>query len=635
LLTRAGTAILPADPFERHLAAIVAADVAGYSRLMGADEKGTLVALKAHRRDLIDPLIAVHKGHIVKTTGDGLLLKFASVVEAVSCAVGIQCGMARRNQDVPPSERIAFRIGVHIGDIIVEKHDVFGDGVNIAARLEQIAPPGGICMSEDSYRQVRGKLDIAIADAGEHTLKNIAEPLRVYRIEASTAAAAGISSSPAVPRRRWPAGTLAGAATIAVALAAAIWFGVLGNPSEGPPAAPTQPSPIGAAPIIAVLPFANQTGDDSQEYFADGVTEEVINALGRFNTLRVIGRNAVLHYKERPATQQEIASELNADYLVEGSVRRSDDQVRIAAQMSEAGAGTVMWSDRFDGEIEDIFEFQDTIARRIAGALAANIAQVEGRRSLDQSNPNPNAFDLVLRARALGHASTRTANRRFRELTAEAIELDPNYAMARALLAEALYSSVVLGWTEFADRDLTRGAEEARKAIALAPDQPDGYRALGRILLARAEYDQAENALKRAIEINPSDANALAAWGVAQSISGRIAEGIDSLQLALTLDPTLEPSYVFDLAVAYYLGRRHEEALRIAEQGLARYPDFPMLNAAAAAAAAQLGRKEQATAHAEELRRRVPFLDLDSLGSRFKDPSHSDYLKEGLRLAGF
>jgi adenylate cyclase len=293
-----------------------------------------------------------------------------------------------------------------------------------------------------------------------------------------------------------------------------------------------------------------------------------------------------------------------------------------------------MWSDRFDGELADIFEFQEVIARRIAGTLAANIAQVEGRRSLDQPKPNPNAFDLVLRARAIGHASTRTANRRFRELVAEAIRLDPNYAVARALLAEALYSNAVLGWTEFADRELTRGADEARKAIALAPDQPDAYRALGRILLARAEHDQAQNALKRAIEINPSDANALAAWGVVQSFLGQMAEAIESLKSALKLDPTLEPSYVFDLAVAYYVARRHEDALHIAERGRERYPDFVMFNAVAAAAAAQLGRKEQAAGYVEALRRRLPVLDLETFGSRFKDPSHAEHLREGLKLAG-
>jgi len=626
---------VPTGPVERHLAAIVAADVVGYARLMGADEKGTLLALKGHRTQLIDPLVAAHNGQIVKSMGDGLLLSFPSVVEAVSCAVAVQSGMAKRNSSLPGDRRIEFRVGVNIGDVIVEKGDVFGDGVNIAARLEQIAPPGGICLSEDAYRQVRGKLEIPIADAGEQHLKNIANPIRVYRIEPTVAAVADLAP-PAEPKRRWSARAVAGAAIIAaVLLAAGTWFGLLREPAViWRRAEPANPIPASAVPIIAVLPFANQTGDDSQGYFAEGVTDEIIDALGRFNTLRVIGRNAVARYKKRPPTQEEINSELGANYLVAGSVRHSGNRVRIAAQLTEARAGTVLWSDRYDGELTDIFEFQDTIARRIAGTLAANVTLVEGRRQLDHPRPDASAFDLVLRARAIGHGASRSANRQFRELISKAIELDPNYASAHALMAEALYSLAVLGWTEFPDRELARGTAEARKAIALAPDQPDGYRALGRLLLGGAEYDQAQSALKRAIEINPSDARALAEWGSVQSFSGEIGSAIESLQLALKLDSTLEPKYLFDLAVAYYLAQRHEDALRITERGFARYPDFAMFNAAAAAAAARLGRREEAYRYAEALRRRVPFLDLDTVGSRFKDPTHRAYLQEGLKAAG-
>jgi adenylate cyclase len=635
LFNGARISIVSTASVERHLAAIVATDVVGYSRLMGADEKGTLAALKAHRKELIDPLIAAHKGEIVKTTGDGLLLAFPSVVEAVSCAVAVQSGMAKRNRAIPVDHRIEFRIGINIGDVIVEKHDVFGDGVNIAARLEQIAPPGGVCLSEDVYRQIRGKLEIPIADAGEQRLKNISNPIRVYRIEPSVAAAVDAPAPPAEPRRRWSARVMAGAAITAAVVLAVTWFALhRERPNVSQSAEPSKPIAVGAMPIVAVLPFANQTGDDSQDYFADGVTEEVIDALGRFNTLRVIGRNAVLRFKKRPPTHEEITSELGANYLVAGSVRHSGNRVRIAAQLTESQAGTVMWSDRYDGELTDIFEFQDTIARRIAGTLAANITQVEGRRQLDHPRPNPSAFDLVLRARAIGHGASRTANRQFRELIGKAIELDPNYAAAHALLAEALYSLAILGWTEFPDRELSRGAAEARHAIALAPNEPDGYRALGRILLAHAEYDQAQNALKRAIEINPSDANAVAVWGTVQSFAGEIGAAIEALQLALKLDPMLEPNYVFDLAVAYYLARRHDDALRIAERGLARYPDFPMFNVPAAAAAAQLGRKEQAERYVEVIRRRLPLLDLDSLGSRFKNPSYPTYLREGLKAAG-
>jgi class 3 adenylate cyclase/TolB-like protein/Tfp pilus assembly protein PilF len=623
-------------PIERHLAAIVAADAVGYSRLMGVNEERTLAALKAHRLALIDPLIAAHKGHIVKTTGDGLLLSFPSIVEAVSCAVAMQSGMARRNKNIAAEFRIEFRIGVNLGDVIVEKGDVFGDGVNIAARLEQIAPPGGVCLSEDAYRQVRGKLEISITDVGEQKLKNISDPIKVYCIEPSVAAAVEPAAPLAQSKRRSSVWTWVGLVIAAASAFAAItWFSLPRAPhhvsQSAGPARSIASSPI---PVIAVLPFANQTGDEGKEYFADGVTEEVISALGRFNTLRVIGRNAVLPYKKRPATREEIVSELGANYLVGGSLRHSGTRVRIAAELTEPRAGTVMWADHFDGELTDIFEFQDTIARRIAGTLAANVTLIEGRRQLDHPRPNPTAFDLVLRARAIGNGGSRTQNRQFRELITQAIELDPNYAAARALLAQALYSMAVLGWTEFPDQELARGAAEARKSIALAPNEPDGYHALGLILLASAEYDQAKDAVKRAIEINPSDANALAVWGSVQSFSGEIGGAIESLQFALKLDPMLEPRFVFDLGIAYYLAHRHEEAIRIAERGLARYSNFPMFNVPAAAAAAQLGRKEQAALYVDVLRRRVPFLDLDKLGSRFKDRSSSEYLRQGLKAAG-
>jgi TolB-like protein/class 3 adenylate cyclase/Tfp pilus assembly protein PilF len=618
----------------RRLAAILAADIAGYSALVGKDEARTVRDLKGHQAAIL-PIIGQFGGRIIDTAGDGILAEFASVVGAVECAVAVQKIMAERNSATEQSQRMQFRIGVNVGDVIYDDTRIYGDGVNVAARLEGIAKPGGICLSEDAYRQVRGKLDIPISDAGEQRLKNISNPIRVYHVDDS-ASVTGAPSLQTGLRWRWSLRATVAAATTLVILAVVAWFALFRHPADrSQTAVSSKPLAVSAIPMIAVLPFANQTGDDAQDYFADGVTEEVINALGRFNTLRVIGRNAVLHYKKNMPTQAEISSELGANYLVAGSVRRSGQRVRIAAQLTESRAGTVVWSDRFDGELADTFEFQDNIARRIAGTLAASITLVEGRRSLDQPKPNPNAFDLVLRARAVGHWSTRTANRRFRELITEAIALDPNYAAARALLAEALYSQAILGWTEFPDQELSHGVEEARKAIALAPDQPDGYRALGRILLARAEYDQAQNALKRAIEINPSDANALGLSGSVHSFSGDISGALESLELALKLDPMLEPNYVFDLALSYFLARRPEDTLRIAERGLARFPSFYMFNAPAAAAATQLGHTEQASGYVEALHRDLPVFDLEAVGSRFKNPTHRAYLTAALKAAGF
>jgi len=530
----------------------------------------------------------------------------------------------------------------HDGELVAIEPQVFDVLVYLIEHRDRVVSRddlltsvwGGRIVSESTLSSRINSARSAIGDSGEQQqwIRTIAR--KGVRFVGEVHERPG-SAAPDVPKA-WPVRTTAAAIAVAAILAAAASLALFGaRPNLSRTAAPpAKPIAAGTMPIIAVLPFINQTGDDSQEYFADGVTEEVINALGRFNVLRVIGRTATQRYKKQSPAQGEIASELGANYLVEGSVRRAGQRVRIAAQLTEARAGTVMWTDRYDGELADLFEFQDTIARQIAGTLAANIALVEGRRRRDHPRPDQSAYDLVLRARAIGPALSRTNNRQVRELMSKAIELDPNYAAAHALFAEALRSMALLGWTEFTDRELTRGEAEARKAIALASNEPDGHRALGRILLARGENEQARNALKRAIEINPSDANALAAWGLVQSYSGEIADCIDSLQLAMKLNPMLEPNFVFDLAVCYYLVRRHEDALRIVERGEAHYSDFLMFNALAAAAAAQLGRKEQAARYVEALRPFLPLLDLDRLGSRFKDPAHHAYLREGLTLAG-
>ena len=611
---------------QRRLAAILAADVTGYSRLMEADEEGTLAALTGHFGALFDPLTARYGGHLVKTTGDGRLIEFPSVVDALACALAIQRGMAERNRGVAAALRIDFRIGINIGDVIVQDGDVFGDGVNVAARLQEQAQPGGVCLSEDAYRQVRGKLAFSAADGGERQLKNIARPIRVYLAAADEPGAAPAPQR--AGRRRWPVAAVASAAAVAgVALAALLWvaFDRLSAPLTEADAAP---------PIIAVLPFENQTGDEAQGYLADGMTEDLIDALSRFRTLRVIARNAVLPYRDRPAAPQAVAAELGAGYLVRGSVRRAEDGFRIAAEVAEALTSTVLWSDRYHGAPAEFFRLQDTIARDIAGTLAARIDRIEARRSLERPTPQRDAYDLILRARAVGFTVSRAANRRFRELMAQAIEIDPAYGKSYALLAEAIFVQAIQGWAEFAERELADGERLARQAVALAPTEADGYRALGRYLVLRQEYEEAKHQLERAIEINPSDAHALAVWGAVQAFDGDIAGAVRSLELALKYDPMLEAIYVFDLALAYHLAGQHQQAIRTAETGLARFPGFPILNVPAAAAAARLGRADAAARHVAEIRRELPFLDLDALGSRYRNPAYPAYLREGLQLAG-
>lgn len=623
---------------ERRLAAIVAADVVGYSRLMGLDEEGTLQALKDLRTTLIDPLIDKHGGHLVKTTGDGLLLEFSSVIQAVACAVAVQQQLAERNSGSPDQKRILLRIGINLGDVIVDGGDVFGDGVNIAARLEQLARPGGICVSDDVYRHVSEKLDVEFADAGRKRLKNIARPIRVYRIDATSPRASSTSALAGRRRtRRWLSPALAGAGALVLIAGAMVWLtpGLMPGPDRmDRNVTQSRPTAAKSFPIVAVLPFANQTGDKQRDYFADGFTDELIGALGRFNTIRVIGHNAVAAYKDRAVAAANFAASLGADYLVEGAVRSATDSLRVSARLTDSQS-TVLWSDQFDGSLSDIFQFQNAISRRIAGTLAASITQLEGQKSLRRPEPNRSAHDLILRARAIGYAGSRKTNREFRQLMAKAIEVDPNYATAHALLAEAIYARVALGWTEFATRDAQKGETHARKAIALAPGEPDGHRVLGRFHLLRAEFDQAKYELERAIEINPSDSAALATLGTAKMFSGDAAGAIEGLELALKYNPALEPIYVFALGMSYYIAERHEDAIALALRGLAQFSDFPRFHLVAGAAAARLGQTDRAKTHAREIRARLPFLNLDDFTSRFRNPRDAAYLKEGLRLAGF
>jgi class 3 adenylate cyclase/Flp pilus assembly protein TadD len=622
------------DKIARKLTTILAADVAGYSRLMGADEESTARIFKSYRQT-IDRLIAKRDGRVFGGAGDSVIAEFTSPVEAVRCAVEFQRDIEKRNAHLEEARRMRFRIGVNLGDVMIEGEDLLGDGVNVAARLEALAEPGGICISATVHDHVVGKLDVAFADFGEKTVKNIKKPVRVYRVvtganaerAASPHAGANVRHAKSARRlNRWYVPAIAGVAIIVAAFGA--WFTI------GRDVGPATSATGRMLPVIAVLPFVNRSGDAGQNYFADGVTEELINALGRFNTLRVIGRNAVLSFKKRPATGSDITSKLGASYLVEGSVLLVGSRVRIAVRLTDARAGTVLWTERYDGNLSDIFQFQDAIAQQIAGKLAVNVTQMEGRRRRGQPRPKLDAYDLVLRARAIGYTSTCRTNRQYRELLSKAIKIDPDYALAHALLAEAIFARVVQGCTEFRDSELSRGKTLARRAIALAPSEPDGHRALGRLYLLRADHDRAQIELRRAIGINPSDSYALAVWGQVQLFVGDIAGAIKALESALKYDPALEAVHHFDLSLSYYLARRHADALRIAEQALSRLPDHAALQRVAAAAAARLGRKELARRYVNEIRQRQPFLNVQDLGSRLKIKSHRVYLREGLRLAG-
>ena len=644
---------------QRRLAAIVAVDVVGYSRLMGRDESGTLAALKALRRELVDPKISEHGGRLVKTTGDGLLVEFASVVDAVHCTMELQGAMAERNDAEPEDRRpkdqqLVLRIGVNEGDIIIDGDDIFGDGVNVAARLQEVAPPGGVCLSSRVYDHVRDRLSGPFEDGGERTLKNIARPVRVYlwtpRAMAGAAAAPpveharGATALRAQTAKPGPGGrrgrmiwTVAAAAVVALGVGGWWWFSSLPGRSEAPAAqaaaAGSVPS-TSSRPGIAVLPFVNLSGDPAQEYFSDGLTEDVIAALGRFGSLTVMARNAVFPFKGRNAKPAEIGRELGVRYIVEGSVRRAGERVRINVQLTDAQAGKLLWSHQYDDELKDVFAVQDSVTRQVAGALAVNLTQVEQRRALSKPTESLDAYDLVLRGRERLQPSTRQANREARQLFERAAGLDPGYADAYAWNGRAYLEMADYGWTEDVNAAAERALELGRKAVMLDPESVLGHRVIGLVHLARGEYEQASAEIDKALALNPSDSVGLQAHAEVLLWLGRIDEAIQASEAALRFDPLPQITALFNLGMEYYEARRHADAVRVLERASARVPENAAIHALLAATFAQLGRPADATREREALRRVSPFFDTAAFGSRFQNPAHRAYLSEGLAKAG-
>jgi adenylate cyclase len=627
---------------QRRLAAIVAVDVVGYSRLMGRDESGTLAALKAVRRELVDPKISEHGGRLVKTTGDGLLVEFASVVDAVHCTMELQGAMAERNDAEPEDHRLVLRIGVNEGDIIIDGDDIFGDGVNVAARLQEVATPGGVCLSSRVYDHVQDRLGGPFEDGGERTLKNIARPVRVYlwtpRRTGSAAAAQPVETT-ARPRERqgrmvW---TFAAAAIVALGVGGWWWFSSLPGRSEAPAAKVATAGSVPSTswrPGIAVLPFVNLSGDPSQEYFSDGLTEDVIAALGRFGSLTVMARNAVFPFKGRNAKPAEIGRELGVRYIVEGSVRRAGERVRVNVQLTDALAGKLLWSQQYDDELKDVFAVQDSVTRQVAGALAVNLTQVEQRRAFSKPTESLDAYDLVLRGRERLQTSTRQANREARQFFERAAGLDPGYADAYAWNGRAYLELADYGWTEDLDAAAERALELGRKAVMLDPVSVLGHGVIGLVHLARGEYEHASAEIDRALVLNPSDSVGLQAHAEVMLWLGRIDEAIQASEAAIRFDPLPRITTLFNLGMAYYEARRHADAVRILERASARVPENAAVHALLAATFAQLGRPADATRERDALRRVSPFFDTAAFGSRFQDPAHRAYLTEGLVKAG-
>ena len=546
------------ERLQRRLAAILSADVVGYSRLMGISEARTLARLQALRRELIDPKIDAHSGRIVKLMGDGMLVEFGSAVDAVTCAIEIQREMTERNIAEPHDKRIELRIGINVGDIIIEGDDIFGDGVNIAARLEGIADPGGICLSRGAHDQVKGKLAVVFEDGGEQQLKNIAEPVRVYRIRPITAAAS-VTSSVTAPFR-----------------------------------------PLSDKPSIAVLPFQNMSGDPEQDYFCDGLVEDIITTLSKLAGLRVIARNSTFVYKGRSVDIREAAKQLGVRYVLEGSVRKSGNRIRITAQLIDAQDGTHLWAERYDRAMDDIFAIQDEITLVLATELQVKLTEGEHARLHYTTTTNVEAWTCWVQG--MSHhrqAVTKEAQGQARFFWEKALALDPASASLNADLGLLHSFDARFEWWDDRETAIKKALAYVARALEIDPENADAYTASSLILLFQRQHDEAVAAAKKAVELAPGSADTAELAGYVLAASGYPEEAVVLTEKAMTLNPNYPAVYLGTLGHAYRLSGRTEQAIEAFQAYHARNPGFGLTDIVIAYQ--QTGRPEEARRTAKQL----------------------------------
>ena len=647
------------EPVQRRLAAILAADVAGYSRLMGADEEGTLDRLKAHRRELVDPKVKEHRGRIVKLTGDGALVEFPSVVDAVKCAVEIQRAMVDRNAETPEDKRIAFRIGVNLGDVIIDGDDIYGDGVNIAARLEALAEPGGVCLSRTVRDHVGDRLPYIFEDIGKQSVKNIAQPVHAWAISAAAVASlpevALPAPSAAAPRRRaarWV--TLAAASLVLViGIGIAAWWALPQRsvPAAGVPAASPQ-SPVGSPSIAAprlsfvVLPFENLSRDPDQEYFADGITDDLTTDLSRISGSFVIARNTAFTYKGKAVDVKQIGRELGVHYVIEGSVRRRGDQVQVNVQLIDAETAEHVWADRFDTNRTNLTEAQSEITGRLAQSLNVELVRDVGRRIEQEKEVNPAARDLVMRGWAEWYRPASMANRQEAQRTFEqALTLDPRSVDARIGLATVLVTIVASGWSSSIKEDEARAEQLLVDALGRDPNRSMAHYAMGLLRIVENRLAEAYTETEAAVALDHNNAWALFQYCQVLKYLGRPQEGIPYIENAIRLNPH-DPNIAIFLRL---LGECHllldhvDQAIDLIRKARAANPQLWFIHLYLAGALGLRGDFDEARAAlSESLRLKPDISSFARLGAAVPANANPDYQKLaektvnlGLRRAGF
>ncbi len=573
---------------ERKLAAILAADVVGYSRLMEQDEAGTLARMRAVRQELMAPALEKCRGRVIKTTGDGLLVEFQSVTDAVRCATDFQRAMAARSEDVPAASSLRFRIGINLGDVIVEENDIFGDGVNVAARLESLAEPGGVYVSAAVRDQVGDRLDVEFEDLGEHSVKNISRPIRVFRVRMDSDRTPSVVSAPTEAAAR--------------------------------------------VPSIAVLPFVNMSGDGDQEFFADGLTEDIITEVARFKDLLVISRNAVFVHKGKPVTARGIAKEFGVDYVVEGSVRKAADRVRVTVQLIDGETETHVWAERYDRKLEDIFAIQDEVTAAIVATLRGRVEAATHERAKRKRTENMAAYEYVLAGKVLHHRSQLESNKEAMGMLERAVALDPKYAHAHAWKACVLGQRFVHGWFDDADALLVGITSELETALSLDENDADVHRILAAVHLTFNRFDKASYHQERALELSPNYDLVVVQQGELLTWLGQPEEGIVWIRKAMRINPYHPERFWSHLGRAQFVARSYADAIQSFKRITS--PDHTHLSFLAASSA-QLGDPASGE-YAREVLSKAPDFTVDAyLGTlHYKQESDREHHREGLLKAG-
>ena len=623
--------------FKRKLTAILSADAVGYSRLMNDDEEDTVRTIQSYRQVFAN-LIMQHNGRLIDSPGDNLLAEFASVVDGLRCALAVQRELADRNAARSANRRMRFRIGINLGDVIEEKGRLYGDGVNVAARLESLAEPGGILVSGAVYDQVKHKLPDRFAFTGNQQVKNIPDPVRTYRVVLD-----GETDHPPLKTgikktRRLATVLVFLLGTITVLAVGSGWYFWQDRYSQPPvgtsPDSSASPRAKFPKASIAVLPFTNLSDDVEQEYFSDGITNDIITDLSKFRELLVIASNTVFMYKGKRVDIKMVGSELGVAYIMEGSVQKAGDQLRINVQLIDAANGTHVWAERYNRRYTDIFELQGDIVQAIVAKLAIKTFRHEQARALRKEPADLMAYDYLLRGYAYFHQRNRSAYATAKVMFSKAIDLDPFYAAAYAGLGELEYGKVSYGWTEFPDQALNKALELVQKAIELDASSSTAHSLLSKIYTFQNKYELAINEAERAIELNPNDSGSYNELGWALLWSGRLDEAVAALDMSLRLDSSSPRNIWFHLGLAYYLKTDYGRASAILEQGLTRRPDFSGYHIALAAVYARLGRDEDAAREAAAVRRLDPFFKVESFGTGFRQAAHRKAIAAGLRDAG-